>query len=276
MNTAVQNHLRAGELDQAIALMNAEVRQHPADIDRRGVLAELLCISGNLERADAILDSISTLDPKSAVGVALFRQIIRAEQARQQFLLEGRLPEFTKRPAGAMEVELRAAIALREGAEDEAAALLAEAESARPHVAGIANDQRFDDFRDLDDLSAAHLEVLTATGKYYWIPVADVKSLEFRKPERRRDFIWRRASISVVDGPEGEIFIPSVYPSGKDAVAAHFRLGYETDFVGKENGPKFGVGLRTFLVGDNAVTILELDRLEFDAQPGGPGSLLNG
>lgn len=272
MNTAVQDHLRAGELDQAIALMNAEVRQHPADIDRRGVLAELLCISGNLDRADAILDSISTLDPKFAVGVALVRQIIRAEQARQQFFQEGRLPEFIKRPVGAMELELRAAIALREGAKDEAAALIAEAETVRTPAAGFANDDRFDDFRDLDDLSAAHLEVLTATGKYYWIPVADVKSLEFRKAERRRDFIWRRASLSVADGPEGEIFIPSVYPSGKDGLAAHFRLGYETDFVGKETGPKFGVGLRTFLVGDNAVTILELNRLTFQAQPGGARS----
>jgi type VI secretion system protein ImpE len=272
MNTAVQDHLRAGELDQAIALMNAEVRQHPADIDRRGVLAELLCISGNLERADAILDSISTLDPKAAVGVALFRQIVRAEQARQQFLQEGRLPEFIRRPAGAMELELRAAIALREGAEAEAAALLAEAETVRPQVAGVAGANRFDDLRDLDDLSAAHLEVLTATGKYYWIPLAEVKSLEFRKPERRRDFIWRRASLSVADGPEGEIYIPSVYPSGKDGVAAHFRLGYETDFVGKENGPKFGVGLRTFLIGDNAVTILELNKLEFEVQPGGAKS----
>lgn len=269
MNSAVQNHLRAGELDQAIALMNAEVRQHPADVDRRGILAELLCISGNLERADAILDSISTLDPKSSVGVALFRHVIRAEQARQQFLQEGRLPEFTKRPTGAMELELRAAIALREGAEDEAAALLAEAETVRPQVTGSADGKRFDDFRDLDDLTAAHLEVLTATGKYYWIPLADVKSLEFRKPKRRRDFLWRRASVSVADGPEGEIFIPAVYPSAKGGVADHFRLGYETDFVGKENGPKFGVGLRTFLIGDNAVTILELGRLEFEAQPDG-------
>jgi type VI secretion system protein ImpE len=167
---------------------------------------------------------------------------------------------------------LRAAVALRERAEDEAAALLAEAETVRPPVAGFADGNRFDDFRDLDDLSAAHLEVLTATGKYYWIPVADVKSLEFRKAERRRDFIWRRAALSVADGPEGEIYIPSVYPSGKDAVAAHFRLGYETDFVGKEKGPKFGVGLRTFLIGDNAVTILELNRLEFQGQPGGQTS----
>ena len=268
MDTAVQNHLRAGELDQAIALMNKEVREHPADIDRRGILAELLCISGNLDRADAILDSISTLNPKAGVGVALFRQIIRAEQARQQFRQEGRLPEFVKRPTGAMELELRAAIALREGAETEATSLLAEAETVRPQVPGVADGKPFDDFRDLDDLSAAHLEVLTATGKYYWIPVAEVKSLEFRKAERRRDFIWRRASLSVSDGPEGEVFIPSVYPSGKDSAATHFRLGYETDFVGKENGPKFGVGLRTFLIGDNAVTILELNKLEFQTPPG--------
>ena len=247
--------------------MNAEIRQNPLDVELRGMLAEILCIAGNLERADAILDSINALDPRAAVGVTLFRQIIRAEQARQQFLELGRLPEFVRRPAGAMELELRAAIALREGDEAETAALLAEAESVRPHLVGVADGTAFDDFRDLDDLSAAHLEVLTATGKYYWIPVAEVNSVEFRKPERRRDFLWRRAALSVADGPEGEVFIPSVYPAGKNGTAARFRLGYETDFVGKDGGPKFGVGLRSFLVGDSSVTVLELGKVEFRATP---------
>jgi type VI secretion system protein ImpE len=97
---AVQDRLRAGELNEAITALNDEVKKNPGDINRRAQLAELLCFAGNLERADTILDSISSLDPAAAMGVALFRQLVRAEQARQQFFSEGRVPEFLKRPEG--------------------------------------------------------------------------------------------------------------------------------------------------------------------------------
>jgi type VI secretion system protein ImpE len=263
MNPVVQNHLKAGELNEAIAVMNGEVRQHPADIDRRAVLAELLCFAGNLERADSILDAVGTLDPGAAMGVALFRQLVRAEQARQQFFAEGRLPEFLKRPDGAVELELKAAIALRDGTAGEAADLLTQSEAVRPVVAGTADNKAFDDFRDLDDLSAAHFEVLTSTGKYYWIPVASVSAIEFRTPERRRDLLWRRALMSVTDGPDGEVFLPTIYPARNKDIEDRYRLGHLTDFIGEDSGPSFGLGLRSFLLGEDSRTILEIDKIQF-------------
>jgi type VI secretion system protein ImpE len=263
MNTAVQNHLRTGELNEAIAVMNSEVKQNPTDVDRRAILAELLCFAGNLERADSILDSINAIDSRAAIGVALFRQLVRGEQARQQFVTDGRLPEFLKKPEGAVELELRASVALRDGAKDEAAKLLAEADAARPVAAGTADGEPFDDFRDLDDPSAAHFEVLTSTGKYYWIPVISVKTIEFRKPERRRDLLWRRALMTVSDGPDGEVFLPAIYSSRSKDIEAQYRLGHATDFIGEGNGPQLGVGLRSFLIGDDSKTIHELSRIEF-------------
>src|SRR5215470_2106737 len=164
----IQTLLRDDRLDEAIAAMNIEVKNNATSIDKRALLAELLCIAGNLERADVILNAISDLDPGAAVGVAMFRQLVRAEQARQQFFSEGRLPEFHAKPDAVMELELRAAVAVREGSMKEAAELLAERESVRVPVPGTADGNSFDDFRDLDDLSAAHIEVLTTTGKYFW------------------------------------------------------------------------------------------------------------
>ena len=266
--STVQDHLKAGDLNQAIALMNDEVRKNPADIDRRGRLAELLCLAGNIDRADTILDSIVSLDAAAAVGVALFRQLVRAEQARQQFYSDGRLPEFLKRPDGAMELELRAAVALRAGDLKETAKLLAEAEAARPVIRGTADGKPFEDFRDLDDLNASHLEVLTSTGKYYWIPVASIRSIEFRPPVNRRDLLWRRAAMSVADGPDGEVFVPAIYAARGQELEPRYRLGHATSFTGDDDGPKFGLGLKSFLVGDDSRTIHELGTLEFPQAAG--------
>lgn len=164
-----------------------------------------------------------------------------------------------------MELELRASIALREGSSREAANFLQQAEAQRPVVAGTLDGAPFEDFRDLDDLSAAHFEVLTSTGKYYWIPVASVTTLEFRPVERRRDLLWRRALMTVTDGPDGEVFIPAIYGSRTTEMEPGYRLGHTTEFVGQEGGPTLGLGLRSFLVGEDSRTIHELGKLEFAA-----------
>jgi type VI secretion system protein ImpE len=261
MNAEIQTLVREGQLDEAIAAMNGEVRANPTDVGRRASLAELLCVAGNLERADTLLDSVSTLDVSTAVPIALFRQLIRAEQARQQFYAEGRVPEFLGKPGPLIELELRASIALREGNVSEAVDLLGRRDEARAAAAGSADGVAFDDFRDLDDLAAAHIELLTSTGKYFWVAIENIASISLRPIERRRDLLWRRAQLSVLGGPDGEVFLPTIYAT-KDPSPIQ-RLGYATDFTSGDDGLFLGAGLRSFLVGDDSRSILELEEVEF-------------
>jgi type VI secretion system protein ImpE len=263
-NNPLQALLRSEKLDEAIEHLNAQVRSNPMSIDQRALLAELLCVAGNLERADTVLNAITNIDPGAMVGVALFRQLVRAEQARQQFYSEGRVPEFVVKPDALLALELRAAVALREGDFGEVNTLLAEREAARTPVACVADGDPADDFRDLDDLCAAHLEIFSSTGKYFWIAVANIVALEFRKPETRRDLLWRRAQLTVADGPDGEVFLPCIY-AAKEMTFAH-RLGHQTDFTDLAERATLGTGLRTFLVGDSSKTILELGKVTFTLQ----------
>jgi type VI secretion system protein ImpE len=259
----LQALLRSGKLDEAIEHLNGEVKRNPTDIDRRARLAELLCIAGNLERADTVLSAIADIDPGAMVGVALFRQLVRAAQARVQFFSEGRLPEFVVKPDALIEIELRAAIALHEGDLSGLATLVAQREEGRKAVAGSADGEEFDDFRDLDDLAAAHIEVFTSTGKYFWIPVSDIEFIELRKPESQRDLLWRRAQVSVADGPDGEVFLPTIYPATQMSPA--HRLGHLTEFDNAAERVSIGKGLRTFLVGEGSKSIRELGRISFTA-----------
>lgn len=262
MSVDIKALLDADQLDEAIAAMNAEVRAKPTDVDCRANLVELLCYAGTLDRADKLLDAISSIDPTTTIGIALFRQLVRAEQARGQFYTEGRVPEFLSKPDALSELELRAAVLVLGGDTRGAADVITERDDKRQPVSGQADGVAFDDFRDLDDVNASHLEVLTSTGKYYWVPLTTVASIEFRAPERRRDLLWRRASLSVIGGPEGEVYLPTIYWA-QEASAAH-RLGHATDFTGGEAAPIQALGLRSFLVGDDSKTIMELGAVEFD------------
>jgi type VI secretion system protein ImpE len=249
---------QAGQLREALAAMIAETKQHPTDTGRRGFLCELLCFAGELERVDKHLDAIGTQDPEAMVGVSLFRQLVRAEQARQQFATDGRLPEFLDVPSPTLKLYLEASIRLREGQAQEAAALLGQAEEQRVKVSGTCNGRPFTDLRDLDDLTAPIFEVLTSTGKYYWIPVERVELIEFRPPVRPRDLLWRQAHMVVRGGPDGVVYLPTLYAGSHAEANEALRLGRATEWRGGAGAPVRGVGQRTFLVGEDSCPILEM------------------
>jgi len=260
----------AGQLDEAVQAALAEVRLHPSDVPRRSTLAELLCWAGDLERADGQLETLGRQEPGAQFGVSLFRQLVRTAVARQQFYRDGRLPEFLGPPSPQLQLHLQASIALREGRSAEAADLLAQAETQRRPIPGICNGQAFEDFRDLDDLTASFFEVLTTTGKYYWVPIERISEIEFQKPAGLRDLLWRSARMIVRDGPDGAVFLPVLYAGSETDPDVRVRLGRYTDWHGGDGELVRGVGQRTFLAGEQDVGIMEIETLTFE--PTGPGA----
>ena len=254
--------LRAGKLADAVAAGQAALRKAPTDLNARVLLGELLAFTGNLERADVVLDAASAIDPTTALVVAEFRQLIRADMARRQLFRDGRVPEFLADPTEAQRLQLAALVALRAGDLTEAARQAEAAEAARPRAPGHHGEDVFDDLRDANDLIGGSFEVLTTTGKYFWIPIERVQTLEFHAPKRPRDLLWRRASMSVANGPDGEVYIPAVY-AAEDAITDALRLGRETDWREADGGPVRGVGQRLFMMGDDAVAMMDLHNIRF-------------
>jgi type VI secretion system protein ImpE len=257
---------RAGKLTEAVAAMNDEVKANPSDVEQRSFLAELLCIAGNLERADVQLEAIEKLQPGLGPTLALLRQLVRAEKTRQEVHGAGRAPEFLAPAPEHVQLTLRAVAAARAGDAAETTRLVAAAEEARPAVGGTCDGVAFDDMRDLDDLTGGVFEVLTSTGKHVWIPLEHVVSVELDAPVRPLDLLWRPAQLSVREGPEGKVYLPAVYAPvvGAEPLDDAARLGRRTDWIpAGSDGALRGVGLRTFIVGDEPRTLLELGTLSF-------------
>jgi type VI secretion system protein ImpE len=257
---------REGKLGEAVAAANAAVRKAPTDVASRVLLAELLLFAGGVERIDVVLDACADLDPSAAIVVAEFRQLLRGEIARRQLFSEGRVPEFLGEPTEAQRLALAALVASRAGEMAEAARLAAQAEEARIHPSGSMGQATFDDMRDADDLLATCFEVLTTTGKYFWIPPERVATLECQPMKRPRDLFWRRATMHVSGGPEGEVYLPTTYPPvpGAAEPGDALRLGRATDWLRLgEDGPTRGLGAVTLLVGEEPMTWLEMGPITF-------------
>lgn len=254
---------RAGKLTAALEAATAIVRKTPTDLSARVLLAELLLFTGNYERTDVILDAASEIDPEAVLVIAEFRQLLRAEIIRRQFWRDGRVPEFLGEPTETQRLLLAASVAMRAGDIASAKGLAEAAEAARPLSPVRVGDSAFEDFRDADDLCGGSLEVLTTTGKYYWIPIELVTSIDFHPPKRARDLFWRRATLSVHEGPDGDVYLPCLYTNSEPSQDDSLRLGRATEWSDQDGAPVCGTGQRTYLVGDEAMEILVLGSLEF-------------
>ena len=253
----------AGRLAEAIAEANSYVKTHPHEIDGRSFLCELLCFAGDFERADKLLNTLSSLSDETSIhGIVQFRQLIRAAVSRRDVFESGGVPSFLSAPGPELEERLRAVVCLREGSPGDAAKALAKAEEHHVAVSGETDAGPFSELRDLDDLTASVLEVLTTTGKYYWVPLAKLRSLEFEPLRFARDQLWRAAKIDIEGGPqEGVVYIPAIYQASQnDTVDEPTRLGRVTHLhrIG-EKANKRCFGRRIWIFEREERSLLEIE-----------------
>jgi type VI secretion system protein ImpE len=199
-----------------------------------------------------------------ADGVLSYRALLTAEQARARLFAtgEGSPQRMTTSPLDP-EPFLGALRRLRAGDAAEASRLVALGEESRPARSGAADGTAFADFRDADDIVAGFLEVF-GHGLYGWIPLSEIQRLEFAPPKLFRDLLWRETTITLVTGAASTLFVPVRYALSERHADDPLRLGRATDWR-DEGGVITGIGQRTFLVGEEARSVLELQEVVFDA-----------
>lgn len=253
----------SGKLAEAIAAITAQVKAKPGDASSRSMLAQMVAIAGDFERADRQLDVALQLDGTMAMPLTLMRHLLRAEMTRQRIFSDGPLPQFySGEGLDESKLRLEAIICLRTGKPADAKTLVDQADAVRAEVRGSAAGKEFPDFRDLDDCFAAAMEVLTANGSYYWIPWQVIESVQFRAPRLPCDLLWRSAAVSLKDGTDAEVYVPAIYVPPIADVDESARLGRRTDWH-ETGGVIRGIGQRMLLIGSDSVPLMEVESLTF-------------
>lgn len=253
-----------GQLGAAIEQLNKEVKSRPTDGRLRTFLFELLCFTGDYQRADRQLEVLGHQSTSAEIGVQVYRNLLAAEGARQRFFSEGLRPHFLLPPPAYTHFHLEAGNRLRESRPAEARSLLEESAATRPSLQGRINGQAFVDLQESDDLLAPFLEVIVQNN-YTWLPFAHIKHIQITPPKRLRDLLWIQATLTTFNGPAGEVFIPVLYAGSSAHENDQVRLGRMTDWQSVGEGLARGVGQRMLLVDDEERAILEIQELEFEA-----------
>jgi len=226
---------KAGKLSEAISALNEALRSNPGDGKNRTFLFELLCFSGDYDRAEKQLGILEQQGNKDSIlGTLLYRAALGAERMREEMFEKKTYPK---------QVVDGAATAVR----------------------GKLNGKEFQSLSDADARIGEKLEVF-AGGDYMWISYQDVATLRLDEPKKLRDLIWTPAKL--VTGPSfrsrdlGEILLPALSPLTWQHPDDAVRLGRVTEWCADEEGEVAPFGQKTLLVDGEEVPLLEIRELE--------------
>jgi type VI secretion system protein ImpE len=263
------DYYKAGQLQQAIEEQLKVVKAAPADHAKRLFLFELLAFAGDLERARKQIDVINYGELELDAAIIGYRKVLEAEQARRRLFSEGLAPKFFAEQPEHVHARLEAINRLRENRPAEALEMLAKAHELVPPLKGELNGKAFDSFRDGDDLFSTVLEVF-GQGGYYWVPFEQIESVAMNPPRFPRDLIWAPARLDLREGSGGNVFLPALYHGTHAHADNQVNLGRASDWQIIEGGPVLGLGLRTFMAGDDTYSLLEWRQLNFADEPTPP------
>ncbi|GAB1261901.1 type VI secretion system accessory protein TagJ [Aurantivibrio plasticivorans] len=259
MSTAMEL-FNAGDLPGAIEAVNGEIRSQPNNVEARALLVELLCFSGDLERADKQLNTMLSLDPQTAFTVGTWRQLIRSAQTRNDVFEQGATPSVIDTPTKVISNALAILLAARTGESDNVQALIDENDTQSSQLEWVINEEEATLLRDADDVLGGITELLGSNGKYFWVDNAQIESLEFVEITRPLELLWRPVDIALSNGTHGQAFLPAIYHGSSDDADVGYSLGKKTDWV-ETNGVVRGKGLRQWLVNDELLSAYDFKEI---------------
>ncbi|MEM9048508.1 MAG: type VI secretion system accessory protein TagJ [Pseudomonadota bacterium] len=258
--------LRSGDVAGARDALQNAVRSKPQDARLRIFLFQLLCITGEWERAVRQLKVSAELDPTAEPMARAYRETIICELYREKVFAGDKAPLIFGEPNRWIALLIEALKPMASGDVAKAAALRAEAFQMAPATAGAADGQAFGWIADADMRLGPVLELIV-DGKYFWAPFSSIGSMRFEAPKDLRDRVWTAVEICTVSGGEVMGFIPTRYPGSvkggdplKLATATEWRDAGEATFL--------GLGQRLFATDRDDLPLMDLRHVALSAESG--------
>ena len=257
--------IKAGNLDEALALAQESVRKAPAEARPRILLFQLLSVLGQWERALTQLNVLKDMDAGCMLLAEVFRPVLQCEALREEVFAGKRGPLVFGEPAEWMGLLVQANQMLAQGQVAAASELRSRAFEAAPATPGTINDQAFEWIADADSRLGPMIEAII-DGKYYWVPFFRMRSVRTEPPQDLRDLVWTAAQFVWANGGESPGFVPTRYPGTQNATESSLRLARKTEWMDRGEDFYIGSGQRMFATDQAEVALTETRKIELSQQ----------
>jgi len=252
--------LRQGKLNEALAALQNQVRNDPANSKHRVFLFQLLCVMGQWDRALTQLNTVADMDGKTLLMKEVCAAAIQCEALRKEIFAGKKMPLVFGEPQEWVGWMIQANQQTAQGHFKEAQELRDRALEAAPAVSGHINANAFEWVADADPRLGPILEAMIQ-GRYFWIPLQNVNQIKIERPVDLRDVIWAPANFVWSNGGTAVGFLFARYPGSEEAEDAAVKLGRKTEWVEMGGGFAVPVGQRLFATNEAEYSMLEVRAL---------------
>lgn len=256
-----EEHIKAGNLDEALAAAREGVRNAPVEAGPRILLFQLYSVLGQWERALTQLNVLNDMDADCMLLARIFQPVLQCEALREEVFAGKRGPLIFGEPVEWIGLLVQANQLLAEGKTGPALELRDHAFEAAPATPGKMNGQPFEWIADADSRLGPMIEAII-DGKYYWVPFVRVRSISIQPPQDLRDLVWTAAQFVWVNGGESPGFIPTRYPGSAEAADNSLRLARKTEWTDQGNDLFFGLGQRMLATDQSETALTEVRLIE--------------
>ena len=263
----IEDMLRGGDLEGALAGAKEQVRKQPAAAEPRILIFQLLAITGQWERALTQLNVVGDLDPASLAMVQTYRETLRCSALRDQVFAGKSSPLLFGEPKSWMAMMVEALRLSTLGEHEQAQDLRGRAfEEAAPSK-GEIDGKNFEWIADADSRIGPFLEVILA-GRYNWVPFECLNEIKVQEPEDLRDLVWTPVELTFVNEGSTVAFVPTIYPGRAGESDSKVQLARCTNWESFPAETYHGHGQRilTTDVGDHS--LLDVRSIVFERADG--------
>jgi type VI secretion system protein ImpE len=253
---AAEQSLKGGDPAAALAHLQEQVRAKPADSRLRVFLFQLLCVTGQWDRALTQLGVASNLDPEAMAMAQTYGDAIRCEAVRDQVFAGKKSPLIFGEPEQWLALLIESLLVSGSGELERSSQLRALAFDAAPATKGTIDNRPFEWISDADSRLGPVLEAVI-NGRYYWVPFSRLIKIEFEPPEDLRDLVWLPARLQFANGGESVALIPSRYSGSSASADGLIVLARKTVWEEIAADSHRGLGQRVFATDAEEVPILE-------------------
>ena len=255
--------LRDGDLAGARADLVELVRKSPGSVEGRMFIFQLLCLTGEWQKARAQLSALAQLSPDAQMLSVAYGQAIDAEIARAE-AFAGKAPVALLVKSDGWAQDLAAALGhAAAGRIDEAEDARSRAFDAAPDTPGTIDGQAFEWIADADVRFGPSVEAIIA-GKWGLLPFDSLDFIRSEGPSDLRDTIWLPVQIGFRSGQSVAGFLPTRYPGSETSSETADILARATRWIDGPNGEN-GLGQHVLTLSNGeACGLLSLRNLSFD------------
>lgn len=256
--------VREGHLQEALAELQQQVRDDPANSKHRIFLFQLLAVLGDWNRAMTQLQVAGEMDASALAMAQAYREALKCEVLRGEIFAGERAPLVFGEPEQWIALVMEALKLSARGQHAQARKLRDLAFEAAPTSSGAIDGRRFEWIADADTRLGPILESIV-NGRYYWVPFQRILRIQVDQPTDLRDLVWMPAHFSWMNGGEAVGLIPTRYPGSERSEDSQIRMGRRTEWKELAEDMYAGLGQRMLATESGEFSLMDVRDIQLDA-----------